>query len=135
MKTIKTLLATIAGLLCSISVSAHDFEVDGIYYNITSSTDLTVEVTYRGVKYDSYSGEYSGTVTIPPTVTYDNKTYCVTSIGSPAFALCNKLTNITIPESVTRIGSSAFQGCYNLTSVTIPKSVTNIGIQAFYECI
>ena len=37
-------------LLCiiSLSASAHDFEVDGIYYNITSNENMTVEVTYRG---------------------------------------------------------------------------------------
>ena len=48
MKALKTLLITIAVLLYSTTVSAHDFEVDGIYYNITSSEDLTVEVTYKG---------------------------------------------------------------------------------------
>ncbi len=49
MKTTKHWLVTIAMLLCCISVSAHDFEVDGIYYRITSSTDLTVSVTYKGI--------------------------------------------------------------------------------------
>ena len=44
----KAWLATIVVLLSSISASAYDFEVDGICYNVTSSTDLTVEVTYRG---------------------------------------------------------------------------------------
>ena len=48
MKKFKSLVLAVIGLLCSISVSAEDFEVDGIYYNITSSTDMTVEVTYRG---------------------------------------------------------------------------------------
>ena len=68
MRTIKLWLTTIATLLCSLTASAHDFEVDGIYY-ITSSADLTVEVTYRGSSSSSYSNEYSGAVTIPSTVT------------------------------------------------------------------
>ena len=38
-------------LLFSVAVNAHDFEVDGIYYNITSSTNKTVEVTYKGSSY------------------------------------------------------------------------------------
>ena len=69
MKKYKSLLLAVIGLLCSISVSAHDFEVEGIYYNITSAEDKTVEVTYRGSSYYEYSNEYSGSVTIPETVT------------------------------------------------------------------
>lgn len=68
MKTIKHFLLTVAALLCSMSASAHDFEVDGIYYNIKSSTDMTVEVTFRGDSYSSYSNEYTGSVTIPKNV-------------------------------------------------------------------
>ena len=49
MRTIKTWFATIAVLLCSISVHAHDFEVDRIYYNIFSIENLTAEVTYKVV--------------------------------------------------------------------------------------
>ena len=53
MKTIKTLLATIALLLCSETMNAHDFEVDGIYYNILSENNKTVEVTFKGDTYSS----------------------------------------------------------------------------------
>ena len=94
MKTTKLWLTTIATLLCSLTASAHDFEVDGIYYTITSSADLTVEVTYRGNYYYSVDNEYSGAVTIPSTVTYNNKTYRVTSIGSSAFWDCSSLREV-----------------------------------------
>ena len=59
MKQTKHILLLAALLFCSLAVSAHDFEVDGIYYNITSSTDLTVEVTFRGNKPSSYEEEIS----------------------------------------------------------------------------
>ena len=58
----------------------------------------------------------------------------VTEIGIFAFALCDSLTEVTIPEGVTSIGNAAFSGCSSLTEVTIPKSVTSIGDSAFYNC-
>ena len=116
-------------LLCiiSLSASAHDFEDDGIYYNITSSLDLIVAVTFRGSYSDSYSNEYSGQVFIPETVAYNEKTYRVTSIGGAAFSGCSGLTSVTIGNSVTSIGGYAFCRCSGLTSVTIPNSVTSVG--------
>ena len=109
MKTIKTWLATIAVLLCSITANAHDFVVDGIYYNKTSNTE--VSVTYRGSYYNDYSNEYSDNVVIPSTVTYSGNEYSVTSIGDGAFYYCSGLTSVTIPNSVTSIGPSAFLFC------------------------
>ena len=41
-------------------------------------------------------------------VTYDGKTFAVTSIGVNAFFSCNKLTSVTIPGSVNSIGEEAF---------------------------
>ena len=120
-------------LLCSTVVSAHDFEVGGIYYNITNEANKVVAVTYRGDSYNDYNDEYSGAVTIPSSVTYNGKTYSVTSIGISAFECCG-ITSITIPNSVTSIESSAFEGCGNLTSITIPNSVTSIRDYAFYGC-
>ncbi len=131
MKKFKSLVLAVIGLLCSLSVSAHDFEVDGIYYNITSSTNKTVEVTYRGYKYNSYSNEYSGAVNIPESVTYSGSTYSVTSIGEYAFWDCDGLTSVVIPNSVTSIGNAAFRDCSGLTFVEIPNSVTSIGVRAF----
>ena len=49
------------------------------------------------------------------------------------FANCERLREITIPESVTYIGT-AFSGCTSLTSVTLPESVTEVNIGAFYDC-
>ena len=104
-------LMTALLLLCCTVASAADFDVDGIYYNILSSEDKTVEVT-------SGSNEYSGAVTIPASVTYNSINYSVTSIGHYAFSGCYSLTSITIPSTVTNIGVRVFYGCSSLTSVT-----------------
>ena len=119
MKHIKHYLITTAISLCCFVANAHDFEVDGIYYNITSATDRTVMVTFKGDYSSNYGNEYIGVVTIPSTVTYRSKTYRVTSIGEDAFWYCSSLTSIDIPESVTSIGEDAFWYCSSLTSVTI----------------
>ena len=132
MKQVKLWLATIAALLCSLTTSAHDFEVDGIYYNIISEEDLTVEVTYFGDRINSCVYRYS--IEIPATITYNNHIYNVTNIGDFAFYDCKYLTSVFIPQSVISIGSSAFRECFGLNSVNIPENVTTIGEYAFYYC-
>ena len=136
MKHIKlTFMFAILMSMVGTKAFAHDFEVDGIFYNITSSTQpYTVEVTYKGYDYSQYSNEYTGIVTIPSTVSYNAVTYNVTSIGAGAFYYCSGLTSVTIPNSVTSIGDATFRDCSSLTSVTIPNSVTTIGISAFQYC-
>ena len=130
----KKLFLSLLVALLPLVASAHDFEVDGIYYDITSSAKLTVEVTYRGSSYDEYEDEYTAKVVIPESVIYNDKTYSVTSIGSYAFQYRDGLTSITIPNSVTSIGSYAFYDCSGLTSIEIPNSVTSIGGAAFRQC-
>ena len=134
MQKTKHWLMTIAALLCCLTVSAHHFKVDGIYYDITSSAALTVGVTYQGEYPTSYSNEYSGVVVIPETVIYNNKKYSVTSIKSEAFIDCGNITSLTIPKSVTYIGSYAFDGCSGelIANCCIP-SVTNDYLGAFYN--
>ena len=127
MKTIITkLLMLTAVLSASVNLYAYDFEVDGIYYDIISSSEKTVEVT-------SGDNEYSSNVVIPEIVSY-LKTYSVTSIGIQAFSYCSGLTSVTIPNSVTSIGSYAFSHCSGLTSVTLGNSITSIGEYAFNRC-
>ena len=90
--------------LCSLYVNAHDFEVDGIYYNITSVEDKTVEVTFSGDHIDDVVGEYTGTVIIPDSVIFNGVTYNVTSIGNNALDYCRLLESVVIPNSVLTIG-------------------------------
>ena len=118
-----TYLLTILMSMAGAKVSAHDIEVansDGktIYY--TYNTDGTsVSVTYQGTYKDKNRNEYSGDVVIPETVTYNGKTYSVTSIDQGAFSFCSSLTSIDIPSSVTSIGERSFVKCLALTFIKV----------------
>ena len=121
-------------ILTSMTALAYNFKSDGLYYNILSETDRTVEVTYYDYKNNSYYNDAYGDIEIPSKLIYDRKTYKVTSIGKYAFYKCSGLTSVTIGNSVTSIGISAFYNCSGLTSVTIGNSVTSIGNSAFSNC-
>ena len=123
------LLAALTALPAS---AYYDFMVGDLCY-FKNSDGTSVTVTYQNSPSPSYSN-LSGSLSIPPSVTYRGTTYSVTTIGSNAFRECTGLTSVTIPNSVTEIGSMAFYNCTGLTSVTIPNSVTEIGSMAFYNC-
>ena len=131
--------------LMASAFSRYYTEIDGIYYHlvIENQTDYVATVTCEAMlenKYvDTYtytpvSANYSGSVVIPPEVTYNGSTYRVRAIAGSAFASCSGLTSISIPNSVTSISSNAFEGCSGLTSISIPNSVTSIGSNAFEGC-
>ena len=117
MKTRFFLRAVLTAVLTLVATtaSAHDFEVDGIYYN--DNCDGTVSVTYKGSSYNEYTNEYTGDVIIPSSVTYSRTTYSVTFIGYAAFDGCSGLTSVTIGNSVTSIGNYAFCECNGLETI------------------
>jgi hypothetical protein len=51
-----------------------------------------------------------------------------------AFFYCGKLPSVDIPEGVTAVGSGAFGVCSALTAVFLPSSLTEIGSGAFFKC-
>ncbi len=109
-----------AMLLMIIPLSVVSAETEGNYEYTVVDGEATI------TKYNGSPKE----LTIPNTL----GGYPVTAIGKYAFAQCQRLINVTIPDSVTTIGENAFSLCYDLTNITIPDSVTSIGEGAFYAC-
>ena len=106
----------------------YDFYQDGIFYKFRGGSQ--VKVTYRDEDYNNYSG----TVTVPATVTYNNSNYTVMGIGDYAFRDCGNLTKVNLPATIDSIGSYAFTYCSKLTEIDIPNGVTYIADGAFASC-
>ena len=121
------LLLLASAIATSLSAAAYDFESAGIYYNITGNN--TVEVTYS----DRDNNTYSGSISVPETVTNNGTEYSVTKIGEYAFQ-GSAVTSVSMPEGIISIDHNAFKGCQNLESVTLPESLTTLGSYAFYSC-
>jgi len=101
------------------------FTADGIIYEV-----LTDNGDGTGMAEVYKNPSAAGTISIPPSVTNDEVTYTVTSIGYQAFYGSFSLSGVTIPDSVTAIEEMAFVAT-NLSSITIPSSVTSVGDLAF----
>ena len=123
----RNILVCLLALFLPCLAVAHDFEVDGIYYNITSEEDNTVEVTFPADKKDFYKD----VVFIPEEVNYDGKEYTVTAIGESAFQYNYELLSIVMPNTIRSIKEFAFNGCISLKSLTISSAVSEIGDYAF----
>ncbi|MDO4310019.1 MAG: leucine-rich repeat domain-containing protein [Prevotella sp.] len=112
MKRINVFWLSLLMALTALPVSAFDFEIDGIKYDITGTNEVCVS---------SGGDRNTEVVVIPSEVTNDGTTYSVTSIGENAFKFGYrpKLTSVTIPASIKKIGSNAFSGCILLTEIHI----------------
>lgn len=124
----RTLSLFVVCIMCTQLALAYDFAVNNIYYKTTGIK--TVEVTYKDTNYNSYSGS----VTIPSSVTYNGITYQVTAIGTYAFHRSSGLTNVSIPSSVTTVGAYAFHSCSGMTNLAMGNSLSTIGESAFFGC-
>ena len=149
----KKLLVSLVLSFVVLASKAINFTVDGIYYYTIDSIRVAVGVDseWDAVNSKMVYHYYTGSLTIPSSVTYNEKTYKVTginiwgcseltSISLPStleeieqggFSDCSQLTQITLPESLKKIGGFAFQSCDNIKEITIPASVREIGQDAF----
>ncbi len=126
----KKLFFTLLTLCLCGTTWAYDFVVDNIYYTIVDADNAQVEVTYGGSNH--YTSTYSGTLTIPDTVTNGGNTYTVVGVGEYG-AYNASITSVSFGQNVTYIGKEAFDSS-SLTSVEIPENVVTIGEEAFYYC-
>ena len=114
-------------LLKGTCVYAQKVLIDSVYYRLdgaTKTAEIAVQSTSTAV----------GDVVINDSVTYEGVNYAVSSMADGAFAECNQLTSITLPQTLRNLGQYAFLRCTNLTSCIIPDStITEIPFEAFWK--
>lgn len=95
-----------------VGVFAYDFQSGDLYYNITSANaPYTVEVTYKS-QWKNYLTQSE--ITIPKTVTYNGKTYSVTSIGDAAFYGYSGLESIVLKTPTPPAAGGSLVSDYSL---------------------
>ena len=95
-------------LLATTTIMAEEFTLGKLKFKTLSDTEVELVGADNGI-----TNFY-----LNSPITYQGKSYSVTSIGYEAFKGCSSLMSITIPESVTSIGEGAtFQKCTSLKSV------------------
>ena len=113
-------------------------KIGELYYDLYIDRD-TLEGTAEVVRDPTASDDktnYAGLMIarIPASFTYRDTDFIVTKIGSWAFADCNKLCVVELPNTITCIEEMAFFGCERLTSIVLPDSVTSVGESSFLYC-
>ena len=116
-RSILSFFLALAILFTLLPVNSVSAEEEGDFTYTISGRQVTIK------KCDRFA---SGDVIIPDTI----RGYPVTSIEKEAFASCQYITSVTIPDTVVSIGYAAFYRCDGITSFTIPSSVTSIGAAA-----
>ena len=130
LRSLPLIMAAIAMIVTTTVSAQTKVKIDDFYY-ILDDASLTAELAAS-----EDTGTYAtGRVTVPSSVTSDDKTYEVTKIGDFAFSFNTGITSVVIPLSLQEIGDGAFQGCTKLSSVTFRMTkLLSIGDAAFEGC-
>jgi hypothetical protein len=112
------------------------FEVDGLWYTITSEEGATVSLMHE--RNAEYNYANLTEAVIPASVVYEDKSYAVTGILGGALANC-ALNKMVIPASVISIADEALQDSYILKNGLINfspcTSENNWGLAYFVDQI
>ena len=132
--------------------------IDGIWYKFETSNGIntakvgpSLSLYKKGSTSFYYYDPYAGEITIPETVTYNNKTYTVVGFvylqvkhkdpvtNKPTAKLTypfqnSSIATITIPKTVTDICDHCFQSSKSLHTVYYSDEITSIGVNAFAAC-
>ena len=119
------------------------FDMNGATFRVASLGDTnTAILTYKRVegKADrntiaaANEAGYTGTLVVPATVKYQDKTFNITAMNDSTFYGASELVEVTLPEGLAAIPDYAFYDCAKLAKAGIPTTVTSVGKYAFSNC-
>lgn len=82
-------------------------EYNGVVYSYGTAKRIAVVSGYTSIPKD-------GTVVIPESIVCDNIKYNVAAIADNAFAKCDSLKQVVLPNNKVRYSSTSFEGCSKL---------------------
>ena len=123
------------------SVDADGTAYDEITYIISKADTINGDFQVRIKDYSPGSTKLKSAkeVSFNDYVTYKNKNYWITDLGSFGWETHYQLTEVRLPSKLKRIGEKSFQSCYNLQTVRTTNefggdSLKVIGNAAFAMC-
>lgn len=101
---------------------------DGFKYTV-------IDDTYAICDGPEKKGGFYRDLTIPPYITESGRRYEVKVIGKDAFATCDLIGRLNLPQTLIEIGDNAFYLCDGIIgSLNLPNSIISIGRNAFVGC-
>lgn len=111
------------------------------FYGCGQLSSITIPSGMQSVNSNAFGNcgkltrvNYEGTIAGWCDILVDGSGANPLSNGADLYVGSNRVTNLSIPNTVTELSAYAFDGCTSLTSVIIPSSVTTVGLYAFYKC-
>ena len=97
-------------LIALFTVMSMAANAEVIEYSTNDGFKYNLDTAAKTAELAEFSGSQTEVV-IPESVTYNDVTYSVTSLGDYCFFNCSSLRSIDIPSSVTSLGHYCFAYC------------------------
>ena len=108
-------------------------EVDGVYYTLNENMQTATIVAQYADNTSNYADLVRELLVIPQAITVNGKEYKVTSVHTRAFAYCQGVKVLSLPEGLEQIWDNAFSNS-GFMMITLPSTLTLIVDNAFVGC-